>query len=53
MLRIERLAADDDMCFPITGRVDAAHVAELKRLITEEAAAHRPRRREALAKHRA
>ena len=42
MLRIERSADGEDVCFTITGRVEAAHVAALQRLIDEERAAHRP-----------
>jgi hypothetical protein len=43
MLRIERSADGEDVCFTITGRVEAVHLAELQRLIDEERAAHRPR----------
>jgi hypothetical protein len=42
MLRIERSADGEDVCFTVTGRVEAVHVAELQRLIDEERAAHRP-----------
>ena len=42
VLMIERSADGEDVCFTITGRVEAAHVAELQRLIDEERAAHRP-----------
>lgn len=42
MLRIERSAQGEDVCFAITGRVEAVHVAELQRLIEEEMAARRP-----------
>lgn len=42
MLRIERSADGDDVCFTVTGHLEAPHVAELQRLINEEAAAHRP-----------
>ena len=42
MLRIERSPGGEDVCFTITGRVEAAHVGELQRLIDEQRAAHRP-----------
>jgi hypothetical protein len=38
MLRIERSADGEDVCFTISGRIEAAHVAELQRLIDEETA---------------
>src|SRR5262249_22695680 len=42
MLRIERSADADGVCFTISGRIEAAHLAELQRLIDEETAARRP-----------
>jgi len=41
MLRMERSANGPDVCFTIIGRNEAAHVAELRRLIDEETAVHR------------
>ena len=41
VLKIERLA-DGDAQFTIAGHVEAAHVAELQRLIDEEAVGRRP-----------
>ena len=41
VLRIDR-SANGEVRFTITGRVEAAHVAELQRLIDEESADHRP-----------
>jgi len=41
MLRIERSARGEGVCFAISGRVDAAHLAELQRLIDEETAVRR------------
>ena len=41
MLKIER-SANGEVRFTITGRVEAAHVGELQRLIDEEATGRRP-----------
>ena len=41
MLRIDR-SANGEVHLTITGHVDAAHVAELQRLIDGESAGHRP-----------
>jgi len=41
VLRIDR-SADGEVCFTITGRIEAAHVAELQRLIDGESSGHRP-----------
>ena len=38
MLRIERSADGEDIRFTISGRIDAAHVVELQRLIDDETA---------------
>ena len=42
MLRIERSTSGEEVCFTISGRVDAVHVGELRRLIDAETAARRP-----------
>lgn len=41
MLRIDR-SANGEVRLTITGHVDAAHVAELQRLVDAESAGHRP-----------
>jgi len=41
MLRIERSVDGEEVCFSISGRIEAEHVAELQRLIDAEAGAHR------------
>ncbi len=41
MLRIDR-SANGEVCFTITGHVEAAHVVELQRLIDGESVGHRP-----------
>ena len=42
MLKIERSTDGDGARFAISGRIEAAHIAELQRLVDEEQVVHRP-----------
>jgi hypothetical protein len=42
MLKIERSTDGEGARFAISGRIEAAHIAELQRLVDEEQAVHRP-----------
>ena len=41
MLRVDRSVDGEEVCFTISGRIEAEHVAELQRLIDGETGAHR------------
>jgi len=41
VLKIERSTGGEGACFAISGRIEAAHIAELQRLVDEEQVMHR------------